>query len=194
MDENINEAESKRPRYNEKDENQIGQKLMFCALCEVFEQIEATTKRLIIADILRDFFVHLMSTHPQELPVVVHLCLSRLGPEYEGLELGVGEALLMKAISQSTGKSLKHIKTEVETRGDLGLVAQNCKSTQSTLFKPMPLSIQRLFAILKEIAQATGANVSILLIDCRRTIGEWKKCKRCLRRVKEWKANIFSVS
>lgn len=132
---------------------------MFCALCEIFEQIEATTKRLIIADILRDFFLHLMFTHPQDLPVVVHLCLSRLGPEYEGLELGVGEALLLKAISQSTGKSVKHIKTEIEALGDIGLVAQNCKSTQSTLFKPAPLTIQRLFAVLKEIAQATGANV-----------------------------------
>lgn len=138
---------------------------MFSALCEVFEQVESTTKRLIIADYLRDFFVMLMLHHPQDLPVVIHLCLSRLGPEYDGVELGVGEALLVKAISQTTGKSVKHVKAEVEGRGDIGLVAQNCKSTQSTLFKPAPLSIQKLFSMLTEIAQASGANVSFLFLS-----------------------------
>lgn len=51
---------------------------MFEELCGIFEQIEATTKRLIINDILVDFFVKMMKDHPAELVPVVYLCLCRV--------------------------------------------------------------------------------------------------------------------
>jgi DNA ligase-1 len=47
-----------------------------------------------------------------------------LGPPYEGLELGIGESLIMKAVAEATGKSLASIKQEYNKLGDLGLVAQ----------------------------------------------------------------------
>jgi len=43
---------------------------------------------------------------------------------YEGIELGVGESLIQKAIGEATGKSLANIKKEYDSLGDLGLVAQ----------------------------------------------------------------------
>lgn len=44
-------------------------------------------------------------------------------PDYVGVELGIGESLLIKAIAESTGRSLSVIKTELKKEGDLGLVA-----------------------------------------------------------------------
>lgn len=44
-------------------------------------------------------------------------------PDYEGLELGIGEGLLKKAIAQATGATAKHIDQEYKKVGDLGLVA-----------------------------------------------------------------------
>lgn len=40
-----------------------------------------------------------------------------------GIELGIGESLLLKAIGESTGRNLSTIKSDLKKEGDLGLVA-----------------------------------------------------------------------
>ena len=47
----------------------------------------------------------------------------QLCPDYMGIELGIGESLLVKAISESTGRSLAIVKADLKKEGDLGLVA-----------------------------------------------------------------------
>lgn len=41
-----------------------------------------------------------------------------------GVELGIGETLIVKAIAQSTGRSAQQIKQDLVKVGDLGLVAE----------------------------------------------------------------------
>ena len=77
-------------------------------------------------------------------------------PDYEGLELGIGEGLLKKAIAQATGVNVNHINAEYKKVGDLGLVAMNSRATQATLFKPKPLTVNIVFNKLTEIAKMTG--------------------------------------
>ena len=48
---------------------------------------------------------------------------TQLSPDYVGVELGIGESLLVKAIGESTGRSLAVIKSDLKKEGDLGLVA-----------------------------------------------------------------------
>lgn len=48
---------------------------------------------------------------------------AKLTPDYVGVELGIGESLLIKAISESTGRSLAVVKADLKKEGDLGLVA-----------------------------------------------------------------------
>jgi DNA ligase-1 len=43
-----------------------------------------------------------------------------------GVELGIGESLIVKAIAQSTGRSAQQIKQDLVKVGDLGLVAEVC--------------------------------------------------------------------
>lgn len=51
------------------------------------------------------------------------LLFVKLSPDYVGVELGIGESLLIKAISESTGRSLAVVKADLKKEGDLGLVA-----------------------------------------------------------------------
>lgn len=58
------------------------------------------------------------------MPLLENLMAGQLCPDYEGLELGIGESLLMKAIAESTGRSLAQIKADYRDSGDLGTVAK----------------------------------------------------------------------
>lgn len=139
--------------------------VMFSELCQVFERIEATSKRLEINDILTGYFADVMRDNPDDLVIIVHLCLSRLGPAYEGIELGLGETLLIKAIATATGSSIARIKAEVEEKGDIGLVAVSGRSNQRTMFTPKPLTVRAIHKVLHEISTTTGQNAMTRKVD-----------------------------
>ena len=60
--------------------------------------------RLKMIEILCNFFRSVIVLTPDELLPCVYLCLNKLAPAYEGVELGIGETVLMKAIAQCTGE------------------------------------------------------------------------------------------
>ncbi|SJX65909.1 probable CDC9-DNA ligase I [Sporisorium reilianum f. sp. reilianum] len=133
-----------------------GEPVPYAALASTFADIQATTKRLEITEILTQFLVRVIKRSPDNLLHVVYLCINRLCPDYEGLELGIGESLLIKAIAQSTGREVARIKKDLEAQGDLGLVALNSKKNQPTMFKVSSLKVPQVFKQLKEIAVVSG--------------------------------------
>lgn len=96
----------------------------FGDLSKTFCDIEATTKRLVINEYLVNFFVQVIDQSPDDLLPSVYLCLNQIGPTHDGIELGIGESILMKAVASATGRSLQAIKADCEELGDLGKVAQ----------------------------------------------------------------------
>ncbi len=66
--------------------------------------------RLKIVEILGNFFRSVTVLTPGDLVQCVYLCLNKLAPAYAGMELGIGETLLMKAVAQATGKILHTTK------------------------------------------------------------------------------------
>ena len=92
-----------------------------------------------------------------KLVKIIYLCINRLGPDYEpDLELGLGETLLIKAISECYGRPPSKIKKDYQEVGDLGIVAQKSRSGQPTMFKPTRLDIVTVFENLTKIAKSTG--------------------------------------
>ncbi|KZT02686.1 ATP-dependent DNA ligase [Laetiporus sulphureus 93-53] len=137
-----------------------GDPVPYLALVKVFSLIEATTKRLEKTALLTAFFLLVIQRSAKgdskSLLQSVYLCINRLSPDYEGIELGIGESLLVKAISESTGRSLAVVKADLKKKGDLGLVAMASKNSQTTLLKPKPLTVPNVFSSLKEIALSSG--------------------------------------
>lgn len=133
-----------------------GQPVPYAALCTTFSLIEMTTKRLIISAHCSLFLRQILRLTPQDLLPTVQLMINKLAADYAGIELGIGESLIMKAIGETTGRSLQVIKADQNEIGDLGLVAAKSRSNQPTMFKPKPLTVRGVLEGLMGIATVSG--------------------------------------
>ncbi|XP_044584062.1 DNA ligase 1 isoform X1 [Cotesia glomerata] len=137
-----------------------GEKTPYRALAATLEVIEKTSSRLKIVEILSNYFRSVIVITPEDLLASVYLCLNQLAPAYEGVELGIAETTLIKAIAQCTGRTPAQIKADAQEAGDLGIVAEGSRSNQRVMFQPAALTVGNVFTKLKEIAQSTG-NASV---------------------------------
>lgn len=133
-----------------------GDPVPYAALCTTFSLIEMTTKRLIIMSHCSRFLRQVLRLTPGDLLSTVQLMINKLAADYAGIELGIGESLIMKAIGESTGRSLSVIKTDQNEIGDLGLVAAKSRSNQPTMFKPKALTVKGVHDGLLNIASVQG--------------------------------------
>lgn len=134
----------------------LGEPVPYAALCTTFSLVEMTTKRLIISAHCSLFLRQVMRLTPQDLLPTVQLMINKLAADYAGIELGIGESLIMKAIGETTGRSLQVIKADQNEIGDLGLVAAKSRSNQPTMFKPKPLTVKGVLDGLMGIATVSG--------------------------------------
>jgi DNA ligase-1 len=133
-----------------------GTPVPYAALCTTFSLVEMTTKRLVILAHCSLFLRQVLRLTPQDLLPTVQLMINKLAADYAGIELGIGESLIMKAIGESTGRSLAVIKADQHEIGDLGLVAAKSRSNQPTMFKPKPLTVRGVHEGLLGIAKVQG--------------------------------------
>ncbi|XP_037538336.1 DNA ligase 1 [Nematolebias whitei] len=156
-----------RPNYHPLEHAcwQQGQKVPYLAVARTFEKIEEDSGRLRNIETLSNLLRSVLLLSPDDLLCCVYLCLNQLGPAYLGMELGVGETVLMKAVAQATGRQLDKIKAEAQEKGDLGLVAESSRSNQRMMFQPASLTAGGVFRKLKEIASMSGNSAVNKKID-----------------------------
>ncbi|KAK0145671.1 DNA ligase 1 [Merluccius polli] len=142
-----------------------GQKVPYLAVARTFEKIEEDSGRLRNIETLSNLLRSVLLLSPDDLLCCVYLCLNQLGPAYLGMELGVGDTVLMKAVAQATGRQLDKIKAEAQEKGDLGLVAESSRSNQRMMFQPASLTAGGVFAKLKEISSMSGNSAMNKKID-----------------------------
>jgi DNA ligase-1 len=133
-----------------------GEPVPYAALCTTFSLIEMTTKRLVIAAHCSLFLRQVLRLTPDDLLPTVLLMINKLAADYAGIELGIGESLIMKAIGESTGRSLAVIKQDQKEIGDLGLVAVKSRANQPTMFKPKALTVRGVHKGLMDVATTSG--------------------------------------
>lgn len=128
--------------------------MRFGIITDTFEKMEATTKRLELTQHLVDLF---KQTPPETISKVVYLIQGKIRPDYEGVELGVAEKLAIRAISKSTGISVKKISETYADDGDLGHAAAKmiAQKTQTT-FLAQDITVERVYETLYKIAKLEG--------------------------------------
>lgn len=133
-----------------------GEPVPYAALCTTFSLIEMTSKRLIITAHCSLFLRQVLRLTPNDMLPTVLLMINKLAADYAGIELGIGESLIMKAIGETTGRSLAVIKADQKEIGDLGLVAVKSRANQPTMFKPKALTVRGVHEGLIKIATTSG--------------------------------------
>ena len=58
-----------------------------------------------MVETLSNLLRSVVALSPADLLPVLYLSLNRLGPPQQGLELGIGEGILLKAVAQATGEA-----------------------------------------------------------------------------------------
>ena len=126
--------------------------MKFLTLSECFERLEATTKRLEMFDILSEMF---RQAGADDIDKIIYLSQGVFLPAFYGLEIGMSEKLLIRALSDASNTPTKKVEDLFKKTGDLGLAA-------SELIKGLNkeitgLSVATVYKELRDIAETSGA-------------------------------------
>ena len=128
--------------------------MKFSIISDAFQKMETTRKRLELTAILVELI--------KEIPIdviskAVYLIQGKLRPNFEGVELGIAEKLVMKAMSKSSGIPLKKIEDDYNKGGDLGQTAENILQQKiQTTFVSETITLEKVYQTLFKIANLEG--------------------------------------
>ncbi len=119
--------------------------LLFEKVADVYELLEKTSSGNRLRELLSSFFKKIPKA---EISIVTYFTLGRIGSNYEDIDLGMAEKMILRAIAEASGKeALKDFKK----RGDLGLTAQSLVGKRRRR-----LTVKEVFESLHKIANAKG--------------------------------------
>jgi DNA ligase-1 len=123
--------------------------MKFKKLCEYFERLEETTKRLEMFDILAELF---RESSSEDIDKIIYLSQGQLLPPFYGVEFGISEKLLIRALSDATNTPTKKVEQTFRHTGDLGKTAEELNKREG-----YNLSVNEVYSELLDIAQIGGA-------------------------------------
>ncbi len=128
--------------------------MKYAELADLYKRLEKTTLKTLKTKFVADF---LKKTPDDLLEIVPYLILGKVFPDWDERELGVGEKLLVKAVSMATGVPEKEIENSIKDTGDLGeSVALALRKRKQKSFFSQPLTIKRVYNTFVKIAEAQG--------------------------------------
>jgi len=144
--------------------------MKFKILAQLFSELESTTKRLEMIDMLATFFRNLKENADyQDLEKIMYLLQGHLVSNIKQFpKMGIAEKMIIEALSVHSGINPKKIKDVLVKKGDIGLTAESILSTnkkQKSLFdfnsqkngSYSSIEISELYSELKRIAITEGA-------------------------------------
>jgi len=128
--------------------------MKFSVLSDSLERMELTTKRLELTDILVEL---VKKTPTNTISKVIYLIQGKIRPNFEGVELGIAEKLVIRAIAKSSGTTIKKIESEYNDDGDLGKTGANIlKQKTQTTFSAETITLERVYETLLKISKLEG--------------------------------------
>ena len=128
--------------------------LDFSIIVKILEQMEQTTSRLELTNYLVTLF---KNTSSELVDKIIYLIQGKIRPDYEGIEMGVAEKMIIRIISQISDTSSNDVYHKYREIGDLGSVAETIlkNKIQTTLFYEK-VTIERIYLIFGKISKTTG--------------------------------------
>ena len=126
----------------------------FAKLASLGEQLEGTTSRLELANLLAEF---LQNLDPAEIPAGVRLTIGQVFPEWDARALNLSWKAAMKVVGElasPTDADRQAIFAEAEDTGEA--VRMLLEQARSQPPQPPPLTILDVYRAFEEIAAATG--------------------------------------
>jgi len=121
-------------------------------LCEIYENLESTSKGLEKTKILSEFLKKMKNN-----PNLIYLLQGKVFPDYDETELGISHQLAIKALSTATGIKTSEIVKQFKILGDLGKVAEKIfeKKQQTALFSKK-LTAEKVMSNLQKLSEFKG--------------------------------------
>jgi DNA ligase-1 len=123
--------------------------LTFRSFAETLAALEETRSRQRLVQRLAELLRRLQ---PSEIEPVVYLLQGQLRPPYEGIEIGVGEKLLIAALAEAHRMAMPTVARRLRSLGDAGRLAE--------VLAPSPrrrqLTVRQAYDLLLRVAAARG--------------------------------------
>lgn len=119
-------------------------------MAHAFELLEAASARRTLVQIVADLLAH--ADPPDREPIVL-LLQGQLRPSYEGVELGVGDKLLIHTVAEAFSVDEPSVVRRYAKLGDLGLVAQTLV-TRPPRRRP---TVRQAYDALLAVAKTSGS-------------------------------------
>ncbi len=140
--------------------------MKFKKLAELFSELESTSKRLEMTELLSDFFENLKNY--DDLEKIIYLLQGQLVSNIKQFpKMGIAEKMIIEAVSLHSGVNNAKIKEVLVKKGDMGATAEyilSKKKKQKSLLdfgqtnaQTSSLEISDLYSELKKIAKTEGS-------------------------------------
>ncbi len=127
--------------------------MKFSQLTDLYERLDATTKKLEKRDILADFYKR---CGEEDLYKAVMLSMGTVFPR-GGEELGIATGMIKRVVQKVTGSAEKEVVEQFKKTGDLGLAVEKLieKRKQQPLAK-RDLTLSHVFDNLRKLPEISG--------------------------------------
>src|SRR2546430_14968816 len=103
----------------------------FANLAHTFEELERTSSRLALIELLTKLFRSI--ERPDEIEKVCYLVQGRVAPFFEALEMGMAEKTVARSIAMASHSTPEHVLALYNALGDMGLVAEQVQQEAGTV-------------------------------------------------------------